>query len=87
MKIIRCNNCYNIYEEEEINIYKTLCLKVSEFEKINDITNNDFNGLLTHAKTVYFLIDFYLKNKPKKKKEEKIKSVLPYDPTIFLSQQ
>ena len=20
MKIIRCNNCYNIYEEEEINI-------------------------------------------------------------------
>ena len=66
--------------------YKTLCLKVSEFEKINDITNNDFNGLLTHAKTVYFLIDFYLKNKPKKKKEERIKSVLPYDPTIFLSQ-
>ena len=66
--------------------YKTLCLKVSEFEKINDISNNDFRGLLTHAKTVYFLIDFYLRNKPKQKKETKVESALPYDPTAFLSQ-
>jgi len=66
--------------------YKTLCLKVSEFEKINDISNNDFRGLLTHAKTVYFLIDFYLRNKPKQKKEIKVESVLPYDPKAFLSQ-
>jgi hypothetical protein len=66
--------------------YKTLSLKVSEFEKINDISNNDFRGVLSHAQTVYYLIDFYLQSKNKKPSKQKLTSALPYDPTAFLSQ-
>jgi hypothetical protein len=71
---------------DKITNFKTLSLKVSEFEKINDISNEDFRGVLSHAQTIYFLIDFYNQNKVKKVvKQTKIESMLPYDKQLITS--
>jgi hypothetical protein len=63
--------------------FKTLSLKVSEFEKINDISNEDFRGVLSHAQTIYFLIDFYNQNKIKK--QNKVEKVVPSDNRLITS--
>jgi hypothetical protein len=71
---------------DKVTHFKTLSLKVSEFEKINDISNEDFRGVLSHAQTIYFLIDFYNQKKIKKvMKQNKIESVLPYDNKLITS--
>ena len=76
----------NIGIYDKITNFKTLSLKVSEFEKINDISNEDFRGVLSHAQTIYFLIDFYNQNKVKKVvKQTKIESMLPYDKQLITS--
>jgi hypothetical protein len=71
---------------DKVTHFKTLSLKVSEFEKINDISNEDFRGVLSHAQTIYFLIDFYNQKKIKKvMKQNKIESILPYDNKLITS--
>jgi hypothetical protein len=72
-----------MYGYDKVTHFKTLSLKVSEFEKINDISNEDFRGVLSHAQTIYFLIDFYNQNKIKK--QNKVEKVVPSDNRLITS--